>query len=554
MKKVIILLFALLLFSTVVLADEILINSRDWKDVYSGMQYGYISGKQPRFLVSEAHSTLLMNDLNKDTNIEIFSSKKSPFVIGYESLIKSRGFTAVETSSLSLSIELAKKLDVKNFIIVDDSYGYNAIAVAPYAILSSSYVLFADRDNINEIQDFLDKRTVDNILIYGHVDREVRDALNRYNPEIINKDGDRFANNVEIVKKYKEIKDAKQVILTNGEFIEAEIMAGEEPVLFIGSQNVPEKIREYIVSSNIEVGVLIGNELVGTATIVRRQTGISTFVKFARSAREPSGPISQVEGLDIFRLPKYELNISVVYVRYNSITRQLEITIKNNAGLASYFKGTYTIKSGDNEWTVGDLEPVFIDGDDFKTIVYDIEPIIGDEELTADVFVLYGESKDALEKVYQGTLPVEVVEISDDSAITIEKVEYLKSKEQLLVYLKNIGGLDVYVDTEAVDIIVMDEVQTFGAEEIVKIVVDGKKKSVIKVSLSDEDLERNKKVKIRAYYGQRENVLAKVIEGEFDLNVIAFDIMTYLPLAIIILLLFLILFTRRKKKKEQHQQ
>ena len=66
-------------------------------------------------------------------------------------------------------------------------------------------------------------------------------------------------------------------------------MSGQEPVLFIGRENVPQKISDYIKSTDIEVGVLIGNELVGTATIVRRQVGISTFVKFAQGARTAAG-------------------------------------------------------------------------------------------------------------------------------------------------------------------------------------------------------------------------------------------------------------------------
>jgi hypothetical protein len=48
-----------------------------------------------------------------------------------------------------------------------------------------------------------------------------------------------------------------------------------------------------------------------------------------------------VEGLDMFQLPTYTLSIQIDSVRYNSVTRQLEITMKNNVELATYFKGTY---------------------------------------------------------------------------------------------------------------------------------------------------------------------------------------------------------------------
>jgi len=74
---------------------------------------------------------------------------------------------------------------------------------------------------------------------------EVLDALSRFVPEIINENGDRFLNNIAIVKKYREISPSKQVILTNGEFIEQEIMSGAEPVIFIGGSNI---IAGYLIA------------------------------------------------------------------------------------------------------------------------------------------------------------------------------------------------------------------------------------------------------------------------------------------------------------------
>ena len=551
-----ILLIAILLFafnSILVTADTILVNSQDWKDVYSGMQYGYLTGTTPKFLVSNKHATLILPEIGKAENLEVYSSKKKPWMVGYGSLLESQGYVnADETIFNSLSIELATKLNnIKNYIIVDDSYGYNALAIAPYAIKSSSYVLFADRKNIREVTKFLNTVDVEHIIIYGHVDRIVKERLEEYDPETINYDGDRFENNVAIVKKYKEIQDAKQVLLTNGEFIEAEIMAGNYPALFIGVQNVPQKIKDYIQNSNIEVGVLIGNELVGSATAVRRQTGISTFVKFARSARNPSGPVSKVEGLDIFRVPKYDLNLIVQSMRYNAATRQLEVTIENLAEVASYFRGTYTLSSGEQVQTVGDLDPVFIDSNDVKTIVdYEIDPFIGEDSITAKVFLIFGESKNSLERAIEMTIEVERVSIRDDTDIEIQKIVYHKSGEKFIIYIKNIGELDAYVDTEMIDLDVLDLAQTdFSADEIIKISTGKVKKSIIHVEMTEEDLEVNEQVRVRAYYGERENSLVKIKEGMFNISIKAVDIWTFLPIVIIILLILLIM---KKKKKKHH--
>ncbi len=553
MKKGTVLLLILIVSSFASLADEVLINSKDWKDVYSGMQYGFLSGKTPKFITGEKHATVILNEIRKQGNfIEVYSSRDKPFIIGYESLLLSEGYDAAETTSRSLSIELAKKLtNVTRFIIIDDSYGYNAVAASPYAMVTDAYVLFADRSNIGEIVNFLESRTVSYLMIYGHVDREVRERLAKFNPEVINNDGDRFENNIDIVEKYKEVESTRQVILTNGEFLEGEILSGNFPVLFIGQNNVPEKIREYIVNSDIEVGVLIGNDLVGTASVVRRQTGISTFVKFARSARQPQGAISQVEGLDIFRVPRYELSLSIDSVRYNAAARQLEVSIKNDVDLSTYLRGTYTLTSGDQEQTVGDVDPVFLEGQDTKTVVYDIDPIAGEEDITARVFIIYGESKGSLERILEGTYPVDRIDVLDDTSVTIQKVVYNKGNDKFHIYLTNAGDIPAYADTEIIDLLIIDERQTFGSDEVIKIMPGRTRASTIKVELADEDLENNEIVRARAYYGQREDALVKIVEGDFELVIKAFDIMTYLPVALILVLLILILLARKKKKKKK---
>ena len=247
--KIFILLFLILLGLNNAIAAEpnrILSNSGDWRDVYSVLQYGSLTEKTANFLVSDRHATLILNQIPKNDHIWAISSKDVPYIVGYESLLKSKGYTAEEFAYDNINLELAKLLeDVTSFIVIDDSYGYNAVSVAPYAAIMRSYVLFADRNNAREVEGFLDDRKVDKILIYGQIDREVKNILEKYNPEIINNNGDRFLNNIEITKKYQEIKHAKQAILTNGEFIEQEVMSGTEPVIFIGTNNVPDVLRQF---------------------------------------------------------------------------------------------------------------------------------------------------------------------------------------------------------------------------------------------------------------------------------------------------------------------
>ena len=53
------------------------------------------------------------------------------------------------------------------------------------------------------LDSFLGTKKIRALVIYGNVDREVKNTLAKYNPEIINKEGDRFLNNIEIVKNIR---------------------------------------------------------------------------------------------------------------------------------------------------------------------------------------------------------------------------------------------------------------------------------------------------------------------------------------------------------------
>ncbi|HII72108.1 TPA: zinc ribbon domain-containing protein [Candidatus Woesearchaeota archaeon] len=554
-KLLITAIFALFLIVPFASADIILVNSKDWRDVYSAMLYGGFQSTKAKFLVSDKHGPLILNSLDKTEPLEVHSSQRQPYVVGYKSVIEGAGFASVsEEKHDSMNLELAEELDVKKWVVLDDAYGYNAIAVAPYAALTKSYVLFANSRNIDEVVDLLDEKGVDELIIYGVVEREVRDALDQYDPEIINQDGDRFANNVEIVKKYREVYPQKQVVMTNGEFIESEIMSGAEPVLFIGRENVPDKIKEYIQSTDIEVGVLIGNELVGTATVVRRQVGISTFVKFAQGARAAAGAISLVEGLDRFPVPAVALGLEIISVKYNKLTGMIEITFRNNADIATYFKGTYTLKVGDQEFVFGDENPVFIGKNDILTMTYKVEGLEPDGgEMTLKAYVIYGEAKNALEFVIDQTFTVSTVEVGDEAQVTITKLVYDKEADKFLVYLENIGEVDAYVDAELVDLMIMGSKETISSEDVLFLKKGVEDFLVIEAELSDQDLEDNPTVHVRAHYGEREDGLIKLLEGDFEIVIKSFDIWTYLPIAIILVLLLLLIFGRKKCKNCGHK-
>ena len=560
-KAIIIALLGLLIILTPVLGqpDHIISNSADWRDVYSTVLYANLLEVPNHFLTSTPHGPILLYEIpKKREHIQVITSADKPFVVGYESLIRSRGYGNPEEIIFDqANLELAKLLpDINKYLIIDDSYGYNAIAVAPYAARAKYYVVFTDNRNIGDVDNFLSTRKVGDLIIYGHVDREVRTTLAKYVPEIINSEtGSRFENNMMIVDKYSEVGSINQVILTNGEFIESSMMSGREPLLFIGRENVPTEISDYIKNRDIEIGVLIGNELIGTATAIRRQLGISVFVKFARGARVPGGTINPVEDLDRFPMPSYELSLNIVSIVYNKATGLLEVTYQNNAELATYFKSTITIRNENDETlaVVGDEDAVFIDGDETKTIVYqaDLSEAEDTENLIGEIFTIYGESKTSLEKALRGTFKIETITVMDDTDIEIIDLVYDKSRGRFLVTIENTGPVDAYVDVELVDLWINGEYVTVSADEIEKIGVGKKKTIAVKIELEEEDLEdkRNSEITVRGIYGERKHALVKVKTSRFELKLKTAVSLWYLPIvAIVIIILILLLLTRRKKR------
>ena len=356
----------------------------------------------------------------------------------------------------------------------------------------------------------------------------------------------------------------RQAVLTNGEFIEQEIMSGVEPVVFIGRSNVPDQVKEYIRASDIDIGILIGNELVGSATYVRRELGISVFVKFAQSARTPTATISPVEDLDRFYLPRYLVDLDIYQVRYNRMTNSLEVTYQNKVDLSAYLKGTIIVRHDGGTFSLGDEDPIFIDKSEFKTITYDktsdglpLPALQGNA--SAEVFTIYGESSNSLEYTLQKTLNIETIDILDESKIEFGKILFDKRSGKFLIEIRNTGDVDVFVNLEMIDIIINDELVTLGADEIIFIQSGDSKFIEVTTDMTEEDLQDNPRVRIRAYYGERERSLIYMIEGEFEYNYtglwymitqlfkdIMKNILLFLPLIIIIILLLLILGMKKK--------
>jgi hypothetical protein len=526
--------------------DVLVVNSDDWIDVYSGIMYANLAGKDFNFITSREHSTRLPSLISGDA-IYLVESDKVPIVMGYKSTLEGKGFSVEErisTGGKTHNLELAEDLDVDSFVIIDDAYGYNAISVCPYAVLSNSYVLFVDEDNIDETCSFLRDKDA-KILIYGHLPEGVMNRLEEFNPEVVDL-GDKFDNNIEIVKRYREIKDVDQVTLTSGDFMELGLMRGNWPILFIGKDSVPDQVSDYVKSSGITVGELIGNELTRSAQLLKASTGISIFLKFGQGAGAGAGSAS-IRDLDLFILPTYPLDVTVKDISFNMLTNELEVVYKNDVDVFSYFKSSITVYVDDDVvQTVGERESVLIDAKEEIGSTYSLDLSGYDlkkSKLRADIFLQYGESTKSMERTLENGSDIVLVEIVDQSDIEITDLIYDKDKNVLTLRIKNKGPSSYVKPVLAL----VEETAVYSIGEKATRDID------FDLELSDDDLRVNEKVSVEVSYGERENFLIKSMEQEMVLRVIGggSDLSSLMyPAMILLLLIVIVALLMRPKRKE----
>ncbi|MCX9076196.1 MAG: cell wall-binding repeat-containing protein [Candidatus Methanoperedens sp.] len=525
-------------------SQQVVVNSADWQDIYTGMHYADFNGLSSKFIISSEHAPTLLTILDQSRkNVFLIESDKTPFAFGYKSSLEAANFNVEEirASGTALNIELAKRASTKKFIVVDDSYGYNAISVAPYAAKNKYFVLLANKQNIDEFYSFLKNNGVDSLIIYGYTDIEVRTKLTEFNPETINR-GDRFENNLEMVKRYGS---SQQIILTNGEFIEEEIMSGREPVLFLGRESVPDQVIEYVRDSDIKTGVVIGNELADAAHQLKEETNISIFLKFGQGFG--SGGFAEVKALDMFPVPKYELNIDIGSIKYNSATKSLEVTYENKGKIGSYLRSSIEVfSSGSRIATLGDREPVFVNRENTLTVAYASE--LNGENLTAKVTTLFGEVPRSLERVLRKDMNIELMRAPDNSAFNISGVSYDKDAHKLRIAVKNTGGVAAYANAQ-VTLLIYGEENILTQNKPMLIEPGVSMDAVFITTLSDTNIEENPLVKVRLNYGERESALVKVLEGNYPLEIRSNMLIPVIAAALVAAAIIGIIVLRRKRKR-----
>ena len=143
-------------------------------------------------------------------------------------------------------------------------------------------------------------------------------------------------------------------------------------------------------------------------------------------------------------------------------------------------------------------------------------------------YVIYGESKNSLEKVIDLTFcpscdkSIQIVNVIDDCNLVIDGVSYDTGKKSFVIDISNPSESECFANVEVFDVITNGEMHDYGTDKAVKIESHESKSVKVRAELDEVDLEENQIVNARALFGQRESALVKEFEGEFELKILSF--------------------------------
>lgn len=551
MKRAVLLL--LLLIPAAIAEDIIISNSASWQNVYSAGLYSALQGKDFKFLVSAKHTEILINELPKPPlKITVIESDRVPYVKRYANRLATAGYT---TDTILIpedtgNLDLAKRLtNIRNYIVVSPTYGYDAISATPYAVKTKAYVLFASPKNIQEISEFFDSVTPNSITLFGDIDPAVTQALSKYNPRVIDK-GNRFANNIAIAEELRENTKTDQAILTNGEFLENDVFYSGtlgQPLIFIGQDRIPKAAETYVKASPYKVFVVLGNNLFGSAQLVKQTTEKSVIIKFAKGTTDAGG-YKNVQGLDTFPTPQLELLLTLDSIYYNADQQKVEMTLRNEKPARTYAEHSIIVQEETTPIvTLGDETGTTFSAHETKIISHtqDLSEHTT-KNLTAQIIIPYGESQDSIEKAITATLPLPIVYEKDICELEIKNAAYNEETQRFKITLET--DKPCYARVTLTNLMINDTPTNIQGETTY---IEKTETIEIKQRMDAVDKADNPQITVNARFGNQQNILIKETNKAFKFRTEG-NTPIIIGAAAIILLIIIITLALWKRKSKQH--
>ena len=499
------------------------INSVDGRDVLSGIFYANAKGLPVKFMpVPGGNSDIFASKVGSGNDILLIQSAANPVSGFVETELKNKGNTVEVFPSSDggeTNLALARKSGAEKFIIVDSAYSDSAMSVIPYAAATKSYVILADRTNIDQVKAIVAGKGV---TVYGSVSKEVKAALADSSPSYIGKGEDKYEDNVELVGKMMAEFSMDRPIFTDGTLLEDSIAEGKSPIILTG-RLVPavtyEFIKQQVRDGKMPGILLIGNGLIYPAYDMRERLkndlakeGVAqpfgVMVKFGQAI--PSAQTG-IMNLDTFSVPAYKPQLGITEIFYNQQTRKLMVGLENiGDGPLYYAIEVKVLVDGKDFRSFGASEVKLVDRGESSGLEYPLDiSSVSEGAITTAVVVKYGAYMKSLEEFATSDSKLTTITYTDNSNVSVKFAKYDREGQRIQVSIKNGGDSVAYVFAK---ITLIDEsgvptkISAAGIRQIDPGSIFTEEFPLI---LSAKEEELNKEVTVSVDYGGRRGFLGK---------------------------------------------
>ncbi len=526
LRVIYILLFFLITVNVSFCAQEdtqIIINSREWQDVYSGSIYGNILGIENHFLNDYTSVGDFLLGINPDKkDVILIENKNNKIIPTFSSVLEEKGYNIVKTYEGDIyenNLDLYEELDTDTVYFMEYKHYVDAMTFIPKITYENSYMLFVSRNNIEEIADITAGKTVYQVSV---TDREITsgiDAITTFTPTIIKEKS--YELNQMIVTELFEKFNSKSLILSNGDVFETEILMGTKPILIIGKDVIPISVINFINDNNVSIGILIGASYLESASLLKDKTDMKILVKIQKAIANglpDTKTAIERKALDMFMIIPKESKINILDITYNKADKEFLVELENEGEEIGFFQTNLFIKQGDEtlaSTSSAEIESVGNSNKITQKIPYELDENL--ENLEIDIQIFYGEEQGAIDKEERVKKELKYITLLDDSKVNVEDIVYNTKTKRFEISITNTGKKEVYVSGRIYDLLVAEEKTEFFSSPITI-----KKDEIgileIKAILDEVDLADNSNINLILSYGETENLLIKSFKDEFAYN------------------------------------
>lgn len=344
------LLLVSLASSTVSAESYVVVNSRDWHDLYLGTVYAGLTGQSIISFANLGEAQTKSKLIAPDSQVTILEPAKNPVVKKYASYLLANGVSKTNTlgydNYVDLQFQLANLLEItpnqplNGYAVLYSQFGVEAVAIVPTLYAKNYMPLFVDENVADSFFTGLQSVRSRPTILAGHLPVRLVTDLSSELSVVQKYTGQVEENTAQIVSDITQSTTSTMGVITRIDRIDLQsLKRGLPQFVYAGSA---QDVATQIANSNLVVFEVISSDAADLAKSISALSGrnLKLLVKYARGFTNIQGLSGQLLDLDTVEFPYPYTYVTVEKAIYFEKENTLAITLKNDGTIPSYVYST----------------------------------------------------------------------------------------------------------------------------------------------------------------------------------------------------------------------